>query len=214
MRARVGLVTLNDGHILFAYGSLINRESRGRSFRAPDGRPARLRGVRQSWSLPVPGEAVTGLGLAVAEDGHCNGVLLEISDTELQKADQREIPAGYQRHAADWSHVAQGQDDRRIESSWRQRPLWVYRSVKSHEATTERPIIQSYLDVVLTGCLEIGVEFAREFVTTTDGWDAPWIDDRGSPRYLRPHHDPDRQVASDALLQELVPEALKNRRLA
>lgn len=55
-----------------------------------------------------------------------------------------------------------------------------------HNATAavdiHNPILQSYLDTCLKGCLEYGEEFAIEFLETTTGWSKYWINDRSLPR--------------------------------
>ncbi len=52
-----------------------------------------------------------------------------------------------------------------------------------------RPILMSYLDVVVQGYLaEHGEAGVARFFETTDGWDAPVLDDRAQPRYPR-HQD-------------------------
>ena len=46
-------------------------------------------------------------------------------------------------------------------------------------ADVSHPILQSYVDVVMAGCLEMGgVEFASEFVRSTHGWDGEYRNDR------------------------------------
>ena len=53
-------------------------------------------------------------------------------------------------------------------------------------ASAKRPVLLSYIDVVVQGFLrehgELGV---AEFFATTDGWDAPILDDRLDPIYPR-----------------------------
>jgi len=49
-----------------------------------------------------------------------------------------------------------------------------------------RPILLSYLDVVIQGYLaEHGVDGVARFFDTTDGWNAPVLNDRSAPRYPR-----------------------------
>ena len=49
-----------------------------------------------------------------------------------------------------------------------------------------RPVLLSYLDVVVQGYLrEFGEDGVRRFFDTTHGWDAPILDDRTAPRYPR-----------------------------
>ena len=56
-----------------------------------------------------------------------------------------------------------------------------------HGAPTEKhPVLLSYIDVVVQGYLtEFGESGAARFFATTDGWDAPVINDRHAPLYPR-----------------------------
>ena len=48
------------------------------------------------------------------------------------------------------------------------------------------PILLSYLDVVVQGYLRVfGPDGVANFFATTDGWDAPILNDRAAPRYPR-----------------------------
>eukprot|EP01084_Bolivina_argentea_P146282 256198_1 len=54
--------------------------------------------------------------------------------------------------------------------------------IQDEDAQFHRIMKQSYIDVVLAGCLDIGgTQFAQEFVQTTAGWTPfmVWNDDRG-----------------------------------
>ena len=54
------------------------------------------------------------------------------------------------------------------------------------EPTDQHPLLLSYIDVVVQGYLRaFGEEGAERFFTTTDGWDAPILNDRSEPRYPR-----------------------------
>lgn len=91
---------------------------------------------------------------------------------------------------------------------------WIY--VNKAEAVmpaTERfPIVQSYVDIFLTGCQQLGRratgfqgDLMRECILTTKGWSQHWINDRIFPR--RPFfHQPNAGVI-DRLLQNNVPES-------
>merc|ERR550525_2013441 len=53
--------------------------------------------------------------------------------------------------------------------------------MKEEDAQTQRVMLQSYIDEVLSGCLDVGgQEFAKEFIRSTSGWNpfASWTDDR------------------------------------
>ena len=73
------------------------------------------------------------------------------------------------------------------------------------------PILQTYIDVCLSGCLEYGEEFAREFIRTTFLWSVYWLNERELAR--RPWLHQKQYVKIDALLREEVPEIFAHRKL-
>ena len=117
--------------------------------------------------------------------------------------------------------------------------LWVYVPEKPMAPTIEYPIVQTYLDTILRGCLEINEEFAAEFLTTTAGWHSAFstssstgggddndpisatddppriflVDDRHAPIYR--HGDPEwsRRHADflDGFIQKHRPDLLDQR---
>lgn len=51
--------------------------------------------------------------------------------------------------------------------------------LETHLPSTAFPIPQSYLDCVLIGCMHYGLDFARQFILSTDGWcPLSWLNDR------------------------------------
>lgn len=50
---------------------------------------------------------------------------------------------------------------------------------------TNAPIMQSYVDTVLAGCLSISTQFAEHFMQSTLGWHHPLENDRQQPKYRR-----------------------------
>ena len=75
----------------------------------------------------------------------------------------------------------------------------------------EFPILQTYIDVCISGCLEHGEEFAREFLRTTFLWSPYWLNERTLAR--RPWLHQRQYVKIDALLKECVPEHYRCRKL-
>ena len=92
--------------------------------------------------------------------------------------------------------------------------VWVYEQQESLPAQRSFPITQSYLDIIIRGCMSISLDFARRFLETTHGFwhdndesvekgikvkDASnvedqsntihshhtWVDDRRNPMYVR-----------------------------
>jgi hypothetical protein len=156
----------------FGYGSLVNRATHDFS-RA---QPATLSGWRRAWrhtdrrpvafltAIPDPATTIEGL-------------IAHVPDNDWAELDAREwaydrIPATHQvRHAV--THPIE---------------VAVYAVPEgAHVRPTEAyPILLSYLDVVVQGYLhEYGEDGADRFFATTDGWDAPILNDRAAPRYSR-----------------------------
>ena len=73
------------------------------------------------------------------------------------------------------------------------------------------PILQSYVDVCLGGCLEHGGAFAREFIETTFLWSPYWLNERELAR--RPWVHERRYVKIDKLLAASIPQYFAHRRL-
>ena len=205
----------DKSHVLFGYGSLINDESRARSFNSKKCYGANLLNHQRAWCVPVPDAEVTALGLLPHTGASCNGVLIEISDSEIAQADARENPSGYERISLPWENVMWEAGSNLAEAEaaeWRTLPLWIYCAAHNQPPSDDRPIIQSYVDVVLLGVLKRGIRFAENFVLSTQGWDAPWIDDRQAPRYVRALKSTAAFADIDNLLMRLVPEAVAHRR--
>ena len=75
----------------------------------------------------------------------------------------------------------------------------------------EYPILQTYIDVCISGCLEHGEAFAEEFVRTTFKWSAYWLNERELAR--RPWVHQKAYVRIDALLRRCVPTYFAHRKL-
>ena len=67
------------------------------------------------------------------------------------------------------------------------------------------PLLESYIDVVVDGALEFGLEYAREFVETTRDWSEFWLNDRELAR--RPWIYDKNYSEEDALLSTTAPAA-------
>jgi hypothetical protein len=94
--------------------------------------------------------------------------------------------------------------------------IWIY--VSKPEAVdppdADYPIVQSYVDIFITGCLQLAErvvgqneDFAEQCITTTSGWSPHWVNDRLLPR--RPFiHQPNASEI-DRLLFENVPDEVR-----
>ncbi len=180
---------------LFGYGSLINARSRGLTGATGEAIYARVSGLRRGWFAPVAADRITYLGVMRTSGAVCNGVIARIEPASLPSFDARE--KSHKRVAVQRSAV-----DLLDGASLPPGAIWTYECAGLKAPSEANPIVQSYVDVVLDGCLEHGEPFAREFVSLTAGWRGPWIDDRARPRYPRHVPSPDRIARIDALLDQ------------
>lgn len=190
---------------LFAYGSLIGSESHNLAGGTATRVPARVTGLRRGWFLSIPEDRDMGLGAVFHEGGTCNGIVLELNTSGISAADGRETQHGYSRvqlpnETISTKNRAFNECDK----------VWVYITNQPEPPSADFPIAQSYVDVVLSGCMEIGHEFAMEFIATTHGWEYPWIDDRKAPRYRRAKSADRQQI--DEILKQVIPKELSHRK--
>jgi hypothetical protein len=115
-----------------------------------------------------------------------NGVIYAVNKEELGDTDKRE--SGYTREdIASHVEILSG-------GSVPKGEIYIYlnkfeegQRVKSLP-TPDFPIVQSYVDICLTGCLQIekgfpdAVGFAGDFIQTTQEWSKYWENDRVQPR--------------------------------
>lgn len=169
-------------HFVFGYGSLINSGSRARTGRTGAAMPVRAQGVQRAWNFVDRASRMTALGVVRRDESVTNGTLVTVSAADLSQFDRRE--GGYTRTRLDPARLT-SLDGQEVPSE----SIWIYLPNEPGWPSEECPIAQSYVDVVLSGCLEVGEPFAAEFVRTTMNWGYPWIDDRSAPRYVRAMHD-------------------------
>jgi len=181
-------------HYIFGYGSLLCAHSRAITAPTLAGRtatPVKVRNLQRQWSCRVPAEAGwTAMGVRLQSNASCVGVLLPVNNVELQQFDVREL--GYERHLIDHSDIEQighCEHEHSFFTAEHNTPkIWVYIQEEHTTTSIEHPIPQSYVDIILRGCLSISPEFAKEFLRETHGWksdDVYWVDDRHDPLYPR-----------------------------
>jgi hypothetical protein len=170
-------VNVQETHYLFGYGSLINALSRSVTGQTGQAHPAWVKGYQRHWSTIGEGLTLSTVAVTQSTSGVTNGVLVEVPASELAAFDEREF--GYRRTQVDPNALkVDGECDL-------SRPVWIYYKdaiIDPHEAA---PIVLSYADVILAGCLSISHAFATEFVETTLGWQTALVNDRHAPRYPR-----------------------------
>ncbi len=202
---------------VFGYGSLIEGASRMRT--TPDAKyvyPIVVYGYERGWfaHVDVPGLTTTFLGcLQSADRGKSvNGVIYKVTAEQLVTLDARE--SGYLRTEIDSSAIENLSDVDLSDAT-----IHVYLSNLDPSKTpapffpsVEAPIVQSYVDICLNGCLEIEelfpaarkYGFAANFIGNTIGWNRHWVNDRIYPR--RPFIHCPNAYRIDRLLIDHLPD--------
>ena len=164
---------------IFGIGSLIEQASRMRTTPAAMYvLPARVSGFARGWwaRTGAVGFTTTFVGAIPEKSSSVNGVVYAVSDEELARTNKRE--AGYTPTdiTSDVQILVPG-------ASRASAKVWLYvnkfkneQELKNSLPTAEFPIVQSYVDICLTGCRQIEQgfpdvgDFAAEFIKTTQGW--------------------------------------------
>mmetsp|Transcript_99621 Transcript_99621/g.286163 ORF Transcript_99621/g.286163 Transcript_99621/m.286163 type:complete len:273 (-) Transcript_99621:294-1112(-) len=174
-------------HYIFGYGSLICPLSRAVTAPTLAQRsviPVRVQGLERIWSLPFRG--LTFMGIRQRPQAECVGVLIPVNEDELAQFDSREL--GYDRQPIPFEAVQELQEPSVLNrsSSFQQQQhhndndddsaeknkiqIWVYVQQMPQPVSKDSPIAQSYVDIILRGCISISEDFAKDFLKTTRGW--------------------------------------------
>jgi hypothetical protein len=201
---------------IIGYGSLMQDESRKRtSPQAGEAHPIELEGYRRGWFSRGSSVGFSTTFLGVVQDGasHLNAVIYQVDAAEVVATDQRE--RSYCRAAVPSSQV------KPLGPSFSLAPdaqTWIYvsRGPNVSLPNDKYPIVQSYVDVFVTGCLEqesrFGVAgFAQQCIATTSGWSEHWVNDRIYPR--RPFVYQPRAREIDSLLAKELPRIFSRIRI-
>lgn len=188
-------------HYIFGYGSLINTESRLRTAQTGKAISVKVNGLQRAWNFHNPERKRNVLGVIINPKSTCNGVLIEIPEENLAHFDQRE--EGYDRVELKKENIFA---DEEIEDGH----YWVYIPKEPREPSVESPLHQSYIDVVIAGCLEFGEDFAQEFILNCLYWDSHWINDRDNPSYVRTLKNPPIEKI-DNILKKVIPKEIERR---
>lgn len=192
---------------IFGYGSLVQRQSRvGTWAGAEFASPVIVQGVSRGWFDQTGGASwsPTYLGAQLENDAVCNGVIFPVTAAEFAAYGEREV--GYQPTKIDPSQITMLDGSQ----SGPEADIWFYGNTERRFPSSEHPIVQSYVDVCLDGCLEIEAmyplarqaNFAEQFLKTTSNWQPPWINDRIYP--WRPSVYLPRASQIDALIQKVL----------
>jgi len=196
---------------IFGYGSLVESKSRERtSPTAKDASPVNVVGIERGWFDQTPGNSLstTFLGAVSALNVECNGVIFKVTQQQLDAFDQRE--AGYTRKRIDQNNITMLDGTGHPPEG----DVWFYASTEKRYASPKFPIVQSYVDICLNGCLELEAkypeakkaEFAKKFLKSTADWSKYWVNDRIYPRRAF-IYSPNANTI-DGLIKEVLGEAM------
>lgn len=198
-----------EAQFIIGYGSLMQDESRKRtSPAAGPAHPVQVSGYRRGWfaaGSPV-GFSTTFLGVVPEASARMNAVIYRVEANELTATDLRE--AQYCRTSVPSANIQALENEgfQRLQGQ-----VWIYTNRPESIAvpSDHRPIVQSYVDIFVSGCLEQEQRFkldgfARQCLLTTSGWSSHWINDRLYPR--RPFIYQPKASQIDSLLSQHLSE--------
>lgn len=197
-----------NSDLVFAYGSLIEKNSRIRTLPVHrDVIPVTVKDVERKWNARtgVKGYSTTYLGANFRNGALCNGVIFEITPEELKYIDKRE--RNYIRDKLDVSKTEWLINNiPEIKGN-----IWLYIYEDKYKPTANCPIIQSYVDICINGCMQVEAqfniakekEFTKMFVKNTQNWSEFWVNDRIYPR--SPHIYTPKAFVIDEILENAFP---------
>lgn len=172
---------------IVGYGSLMEDESRKRT--TPDAgaaHPVEIEGYRRGWFArgEAAGFSATYLGIRPKPESRINAVIYAVRPDEVLATDQRE--RAYCRANLPMPQVRALE---KVPVAPPNAQVWIYVNPPDSVATPSAryPIVQSYVDIFVAGCLEqesrFGLaRFASECLSTTTDWSVHWVNDRIYPR--------------------------------
>jgi hypothetical protein len=201
---------------IIGYGSLMQDASRKRtSPQAGPAHPVEIKGYRRGWyaRAEAVGFSATYLGVVPDRESYLNAVIYEVDPAELIATDKREV--SYCRTSAAISDI------KPLEREFSPKPngqAWIYVSRPQSVATpsSRYPIVQSYVDIFVSGCLEqeqrFGLtDFSQQCLSTTADWSEHWVNDRIYPRRPFVFQPKARQI--DNLLSKQLPHYFSHIRI-
>lgn len=179
---------------IFGFGSIINTSTHASWLEDVNassfpGRIVRVRGhYQRAWNFRSA-TGFTALGI-LKDDGQThemNGVLFKIPDSVIANFDRREV--GYDRIEIPHDSIELLPPEYHVNPQLAHefgdlpKKVWIYVPQEGHDADENHPLLQSYVDTVMQGCLEWGGQImAQEFVSTTVQWSPYFLNDTPSSR--------------------------------
>jgi hypothetical protein len=182
-------ISAGRSQFVVGYGSLMERTSKAMSApTAGPNHPVRVTGFQRAWNTHGA-YGTTFLGVTEADNAAMVAAIY--ADTDGSNI------AGTDRSEESYCRRPVDPDQIELLDGWRlpvDAEIWIYVNKPDHVGVPDngKPIIQSYVDIFLTGCLEmqdgilpevvVRMDFAAECIRTTSGWSKHWVNDRIYPR--------------------------------
>lgn len=197
---------------IIGYGSLIDDASKNRTDPlAGKSIPVLVKGCQRIWAGhgDLPGLNATFLSAVKNNKASLNGVVYPLDNPQaIVSYDKRE--GIYCRRLINATNLVLLSQS----TLPTHKQVWIYilKAEANQSPTQEFPIVQSYVDIFLRGCIQVEEkykikDFARNCIINTQNWPGYWINDRIFPR--RPSLYEPFAVQIDALLKSTIPEKFK-----
>lgn len=197
-------------HYVVGFGSLMETASRQRTWpNTGTGLPIVVQDLERSWigRGTSIGFSTTMLGITERRGAHIVAALYRVFDlADFAAGDAREFSYCRTQVAPELITMLDGSDTPADGLIWH----YQVRPENRQPPSVDFPIIQSYVDIFLNGCIELAervivedVDFVADCIDTTSGWSTHWINDRLHPR--RPYLIPNA-LRIDELLHQMLPE--------
>ena len=194
------LFTEKPKTFIVGYGSLINTKSRLNTGKQNIGKAIPIivksnANLKRAWNFQK--NNLTALGLQNSLTGsNINGVLYPVF-SNISDFDERE--KGYYRFKLSIDNLKAINRDLLPRYNC---DIFIYMlkpRFQKQRPQKHLPILQSYVDKVIIGCLEYNIDFARRFINTTYGWNKYFLNDR--------QDNSNSYKITDSLLKENLPKS-------
>lgn len=201
------LVNPHQSQYIIGYGSLIETASKNATDpHTGENKPVWVTHYQRGWFSKglSDGFSTTYLGVIKNKHARFNGSIFNLPVSSLQHFDTREkyycrvLVSPADIHLLTGKKLPSGQ-------------FWIYELKPELVAppSDRYPIVESYVDIFLAGCLEIEKKyhlsnFAAACINTTSDWSVNWVNDRIYPR--RPSLYQPHALVIDKLLKQHIPQ--------
>ena len=175
-------------HYLLGYGSLITKESRYNTSITGKCLPVKLNNYKRYWNARINKnkKKYTAVSIEYSPDSKINAIITVINKDDLPFYDKRE--QNYERIRIKNSDIRDYETNKVISNK---AIIWTYKIKPRFNklSSYKYPILQSYIDLILTGCNRISYKFMVDFINSTSNWSNTkdnrynWVNDRKKPVY-------------------------------